>query len=81
MNQKTLVIVAMLALIATVAFGTTSAFAQQTPSNGSVGEDDDNSNTSNTATKVKDDTNCNMGGFSNGCYTDSEAELDASEED
>ena len=81
MNQRTLVIVAMLALVATVAFGTTSAFAQQTPSNGSVGEDDDSTNTSNTATKVKDTTNCNMGGFSNDCDQDSEAELDASEED
>ena len=81
MNQKTLAIVAMFALMATVAFGTTSAFAQQTPSNGSVSEDDDSTNTSNTATKVKDTANCNIGGFRNDCDQDTEAELDASEED
>ena len=81
MNQRTLVIVAILALVATVAYGTTSAFAQQSPSNGSVGETDGNSNTSNTSTKVKDTANCNISGFRNDCDQDSEAELDASEED
>jgi len=80
MNQKTLLIVAMFALITTVAFGTTNAFAQQTPSNGGVAEDDENSNTSNTATKVKDTANCNISGFSNNCDQDTESELDASED-
>jgi len=81
MNQKSLVIVAMLALMATVAFGTTSAFAQQNPSNGGIAEDDDNTGTSNTATKVKDTANCDMGGYHNNCDQYTEAELDASEED
>jgi len=79
MNQKSLIVVTMLALITTVAFGTTSAFAQQTPNSGSVSEDDDSTNTSNTSTKVKDTANCNLGGFSNDCDQDSQAQLDASQ--
>jgi|SRR5215475_12294316 len=81
MTQKTLALgVAMLVLIATVAFGISSVFAQQTPSSGSISEDDNSINTSNTATKVKDSVNCNISGFRNSCDTDSSSTIDSSSE-
>jgi hypothetical protein len=74
MNQKSLVVVvvAMFALMATIAL-VPQAFAQNVTSGG-IDEDDDTTNISSTPTKVKDAANCNIGGFANECDNESEAE-------
>jgi hypothetical protein len=88
MNQKNLLIAAAIfaTLMATAALATTSlvqqAFAQtDTTTQGGVEDNDDTKQASNTPTKVKNTTPCNVGGFHNTCEQESEAELDASVEE
>jgi hypothetical protein len=78
MNQKSLVIAAvaaMLTLVTTVALATPQAFAQNVTNEG-VEEDDDTTNISSTPTKVKSAANCNLGGFANDCDNESEADIE-----
>jgi hypothetical protein len=82
-NQKTLVAaVAMFALIATLAFVTTS-LAQQAFSqvvNEGIVEDDNTTNISTTTTKVKSDANCDLSGAHHTCDNESEGEIEVEEE-
>jgi predicted secreted protein len=78
MNQKSLLAIAMLALMATIALATPQAFAQVT--NEGLTEDDDTTNISSTPTKVKSAANCNMGGFANECDNESESEIEVEED-
>ncbi|HEY9386950.1 MAG TPA: hypothetical protein VIP70_07905 [Nitrososphaeraceae archaeon] len=81
MNQKTLVIVVMVALMATVVTLAPQAFAQVVD-NGGITEDDDTTNISSTPTKVKSDANCNISGFDNYCSdNESEAGIEVGEEE
>ncbi|HEY9385560.1 MAG TPA: hypothetical protein VIP70_00845 [Nitrososphaeraceae archaeon] len=79
MIQKSLVVAAMLALIATVAIGTTTSLAFAQVTNEGVEEDDDTTNISSTPTKVKSAANCNESGFANECDNESESEIEAEE--
>ncbi|HEY9386158.1 MAG TPA: hypothetical protein VIP70_03905 [Nitrososphaeraceae archaeon] len=81
MNQKNLVVTTaamLVALIATVAIGTTPlAFAQV--SNRGIAEDDDTTNITSSPTKVKDSANCNISGFANECEQESQAGIETEE--
>jgi hypothetical protein len=77
MNQKSLVVIAlaaMLAMVATIGLAVPQAFAQVT--NEGVTEDDDTTNISSTPTKVKDAANCNISGFANEFESDAEIEVE-----
>jgi hypothetical protein len=78
MNQKSLLAIAMLALMATIAL-VPQAFAQNVTNEG-VTEDDDTTNISSTPTKVKSAANCNLGGFANDCDNESESEIEVEED-